>query len=163
MVGLYYFEENANHAEFGTIDQPRTYLSDTGIIPGPQFPIQVLSLATTRYVTADAKSKAIYAQVTWHFTDAWSLTLGGRYTKDDRSATRFLDQTGAAFVPTGQIATPRSWWAFPSTSAIQPRILVQQQPELQQVQPGRHDRLVNHAGRQHVPAHRHRLQGRRFE
>ncbi len=106
VVGLYYFEENANHAEFGTIDQPRTYLSDTGIIPGPQFPIQVLSLATTRYVTADAKSKAAYAQGTWHFTDAWSLTLGGRYTKDDRSATRFLDQTGAAFVPTGQIATP---------------------------------------------------------
>jgi len=50
-------------------------------------------------VTADAKSKAAYAQVTWHITEPLSLTVGGRYTKDNRDATRYLNQTGTAFVP----------------------------------------------------------------
>ncbi len=92
--GLYYFQENANHAEFGTIDQPKTYPSAFG---GP--PIPVLTLDTTRYVQAYAKSRAAYFQATWHITDPLSLTLGGRYTKDDRSASRYLNQTGAAYVP----------------------------------------------------------------
>jgi iron complex outermembrane recepter protein len=94
VLGLYYFQENANHAEFGTINEPKTYPSAFG---GP--PIPVLTLDTTRYVTAEAKSKAAYAQVTWHISDPLALTLGGRYTKDDRSATRYLNQTGAAYVP----------------------------------------------------------------
>jgi iron complex outermembrane receptor protein len=89
VAGLYYFDEHANHAEFGTIDIPREY------VPG----IPLFTEATSRYVTADAKSKAAYAQFTWHVTDPLSLTIGGRYTKDDRSATRDATTQGAAFIP----------------------------------------------------------------
>jgi iron complex outermembrane recepter protein len=87
VVGLYYFHENANHAEFGTIGIPKEF------IPG----IPIFTEDQSRYVTAEAKSKAAYAQVTWHITDPLSLTLGGRYTKDDRSATRDAITTGVQF------------------------------------------------------------------
>jgi iron complex outermembrane recepter protein len=85
--GLYYFQENANHAEFGTINIPKEF------VPG----IPIFTEDTTRYVTTYAKSRAAYFQATWHITDPLSLTLGGRYTKDDRSATRDALTTGAAF------------------------------------------------------------------
>jgi iron complex outermembrane recepter protein len=87
--GLYYFQENANHAEFGTIGIPKEF------VPG----IPIFTEDTTRYVTTYAKSRAAYFQATWHITDPLSLTLGGRYTKDDRSATRDALTTGAQFNP----------------------------------------------------------------
>jgi iron complex outermembrane receptor protein len=88
VVGLYYFQENANHAEFGTIGIPKEFFPGSG---------PVFSEDQSRYVTAEAKSKAAYAQVTWHISDPWSLTLGGRYTKDDRKATRDALTTGTSF------------------------------------------------------------------
>jgi iron complex outermembrane receptor protein len=87
VAGLYYFDEHANHVEVGTIGIPLEY------IPG----IPLFSELEQRYVTADAKSKAAYAQFTWHVTDPFSITLGGRYTKDDRSATRTYTITGTQF------------------------------------------------------------------
>ena len=89
VFGLYYFDEGANHWEGGTIDIPREFL------PG----IPIYTEQSSRYVTADAKSKAAYAQVTWQVTQPLSITLGGRYTKDDRSATRDYSTEALAFVP----------------------------------------------------------------
>ena len=88
MAGLYYFDEHANHAEFGTIDIPKEF------IPG----IPIYSEVTNRYVTADAKSKAAYFQATYQITEPLSLTLGGRYTKDTRDATRTYTSNALAFV-----------------------------------------------------------------
>ena len=91
--GLYYFHEDANHVEAGTIGLTKTFPS---IIPGaPDIPY--LNEDTDRYVTA-AKSEAVYAQLTWHISDPFSLTVGGRYTEDHRDATRSSNQTGFAFV-----------------------------------------------------------------
>ena len=92
VVGLYYFQENANHAEFGTIGIPKQFFPGSG---------PVFAEDQSRYVTAEAKSKAAYAQVTWHISDPWSLTLGGRYTKDDRKATRDALTTGSSFTAPG--------------------------------------------------------------
>jgi iron complex outermembrane receptor protein len=92
VLGLYYFQENANHAEFGTIGIPKEFYPGAG---------PVFSEDQSRYVTAEAKSKAAYAQVTWHMNEAWALTLGGRYTKDDRKATRDALTTGSSFTPFG--------------------------------------------------------------
>lgn len=82
VAGLYYFDEHANHAETVGIGIPL-------FAPGPPlfFPY---SQVTDRYVKADAKSKAVYAQGTFKITEPLSLTLGVRYTKDDRSASRSL-------------------------------------------------------------------------
>jgi iron complex outermembrane receptor protein len=93
VAGLYYFQEHANHTENGTIGIPL-------LAPGAPlfFPFNELD---QRYVTTDAKSKALYAQGTWKLTNPLSLTLGGRYTKDDRGATRNLNdqQTITALIP----------------------------------------------------------------
>ena len=89
VAGLYYFDESANHAEAGTIDIPREF------IPG----IPIYTSATQRYVTADAKSKAAYFQATYQITQPLSITLGGRYTKDTRDATRTYTSNSLAFVP----------------------------------------------------------------
>lgn len=37
----------------------------------------------------DTKSQAVYAQGSYDLDDAWTLTLGGRYTKDDKKADVF--------------------------------------------------------------------------
>src|SRR5580698_5966371 len=79
--GLYYFRENANHGENVTIDIP-----DPTIFVSP-VPIHEL---TERYVHAQATSKAVYGQATWHITQPLSFTVGARYTKDDRTAERDL-------------------------------------------------------------------------
>ena len=92
VAGLYYFHENGNHAEFGTIGIPLEFYPGAG---------PVFAEDQSRYVTAQAKSKAAYAQVTWHISDPLSLTLGGRYTKDDRSATRDALTTGSSFTQPG--------------------------------------------------------------
>jgi iron complex outermembrane receptor protein len=89
VAGLYYFDEHANHAEFGNINIPREF------IPG----IPIFNENTTRYVTADSLSKAAYAQASWKITEPLTLTLGGRYTKDNRDATRNATTNELLFNP----------------------------------------------------------------
>ena len=68
VTGLYYFEEdgeNVNELEFAIAN----------FVSGSQF---------------GTESKAVYAQGTWHATDRLDVTLGGRYTDEDK--TFFPDQ-----------------------------------------------------------------------
>jgi iron complex outermembrane receptor protein len=106
VFGLYYFNERAsdwartpntnkwNAALNGyTINDPSTYLSAT------------LARASTAY----AKSYAAYGQVTYNPFDPLHITVGGRYTKDDKNgllytvngaATNFtFDQSNNRFDP----------------------------------------------------------------
>jgi iron complex outermembrane recepter protein len=41
--------------------------------------------------SVDTTSYAAFAQGTWHFNDAWSLTLGGRYSVDDKDFSAMRD------------------------------------------------------------------------
>ena len=71
VAGLYYFDEGASHLNQGAIP---TY-----------------STTKYRFVEADSNSKAAFGQVTWTpdiLDDRLELTLGARYTKDKRSASR---------------------------------------------------------------------------
>jgi iron complex outermembrane receptor protein len=89
LVGLYYFEEKGAHRQ----------QLDLRYDPFGSF-----SIPSDRYVTADAKSKAIFAQATWTpdlLDDRLSLTVGGRYTKDERSATRRIEEAGDILEPGG--------------------------------------------------------------
>ena len=74
-LGLFYFRESGWHAE-------------------------TTSVGSDRYVTATSKSAAVYSQLTWTppiLDERLDLTVGGRYTKDDRSAGRSIIANG---VPT---------------------------------------------------------------
>ncbi len=78
IAALYYFEEDAKHFQNVTI---------TDIFPPP------LLSTKDRYVDAHATSKAAYAQLGWTppvLDDRLELTFGARYTEDERSATRQL-------------------------------------------------------------------------
>jgi iron complex outermembrane recepter protein len=91
VAGLYYFDEHANHVEVGGINIP--------LEPIPGLPIPIYTDVQQRYVTAEAKSKAAYAQFTWHVTEPLSITLGGRYTKDNRDAARTYTSDALALAP----------------------------------------------------------------
>lgn len=70
VAGLYYFSEGGSHEE-------------EQVFNGSAFP--------GFYVTADTKSQAAFAQVTWTpdiLDDRLDLTVGGRYTKDEPGAAR---------------------------------------------------------------------------
>jgi iron complex outermembrane receptor protein len=76
-AGLYYFKESGSHFEH----------SNGG------------GLLKDRDVTATSKSEAAYAQLTWTppvLSDRLDLTVGGRYTKDDRDAARSQTIAGVA-------------------------------------------------------------------
>lgn len=79
--GLYYFREKGSHLQ----------LQDLGLLP---FGITVDS---ERLVRAKSISKAAYLQATWTppvLEDRMKLTVGGRYTRDEREASRDLSVTG---------------------------------------------------------------------
>jgi iron complex outermembrane receptor protein len=69
-AGLYYFQESGSHYE-QAVAYGGGYVQD-------------------RYVDADSKSQAVYAQATWTppAFERLDLTVGGRYTKDKRDASR---------------------------------------------------------------------------
>jgi len=70
--GLFYFKDSDSH-------RARSVVANASV--------------SNRYVTSCAKSMAAYAQLTWTpdiLDGRVDFTLGGRYTKDDRDATRIL-------------------------------------------------------------------------
>jgi iron complex outermembrane recepter protein len=80
VAGLFYFDEGANHLEDVDIPIPQIFVDQSKY----------------RYVHAEAKSKAAYAQATWTppvLADKLSLTVGARYTKDNRAASRDFTQS----------------------------------------------------------------------
>lgn len=74
------------HSDY-QLDQKSFHLF--GLIPGG------FSQAFTDF---DTDSWAVFAEADWHFTEQWTLTLGGRYTRDkkkmQRSADTWLSPTG---------------------------------------------------------------------
>ena len=86
VAGLYYFKENVERAErFVTYWDP--------ISPG------VTSLTSPGDVTflqdATTESYAAFGQFTWYMTEALGLTLGARYTEDDKE----IDNTAVSNIP----------------------------------------------------------------
>jgi len=85
-AGLYYFKEDANHLEIVSVQIPAFGVDDPG---------------DPRYVVAESKSKAAYAQVTYTppiLDSKLDITVGARYTKDDRTASK-TDPRSVGIVP----------------------------------------------------------------
>jgi len=80
VAGLYYFDEDADHLQ-----------TNEFIIPGQP------TSSSYRFVDAKSESRAAYAQVTWTppvLEDRLDVTLGARYTEDERKATRDYSISG---------------------------------------------------------------------
>ena len=138
LLGLYYFKEEGDHFQHIDID-----IAGFGVF-----------INKDRDIDAESESKAAFAQVTWTpaiLDDRLELTLGGRYTEDNRKATRTTLNTFNGF-PTG-VEPSR-----PDDAADRE----QHRRGLQQVQPGVHCECGVDRRREHLSPHCDRLQGRRY-
>lgn len=79
----------------------------------------------------DTSSQAVFGQGTYDFNEKWSLTLGGRYTKDDKEADVFRftylgikyphDDVGAPLVVNSDFGTQADWSRFSPHASVQYR------------------------------------------
>jgi outer membrane receptor protein involved in Fe transport len=53
----------------------------------------ILGYHQTKDFDSASDTYAAFAQATWNMSDTWRLTLGGRYTVEDKEAQRFLDMS----------------------------------------------------------------------
>lgn len=91
-VGLFYFEEKAT--------QLRSSLANPfALLTRPMDPVNVFRSPTLADLVPSPEAKvknsasAIYGQMTWNpawFDSRWSLTVGGRYSRDERELERTL-------------------------------------------------------------------------
>lgn len=82
VVGALYARDKSQRYSRIALGTEFTYTyPDTGETVGlaPPFPDLAVNQNDSDFVN---KSTAIYGEVTYHFTDAWSFTAGGRYTHD---------------------------------------------------------------------------------
>jgi outer membrane receptor protein involved in Fe transport len=59
-----------------------------GVAPGLE---AVANLDSTRFYTGDSKTYAAFGQFTWSLSDRARLTLGGRYSREEKGGRRFVD------------------------------------------------------------------------
>ncbi|HEY5721019.1 MAG TPA: TonB-dependent receptor [Allosphingosinicella sp.] len=74
LVGVYYLDANANNI-FDVV------LATTGAVIG------IPGFTASTFGDVDTKTWAVFADMTYKFTDQWSVSLGGRYTNDKRNST----------------------------------------------------------------------------
>ena len=72
VAGLYYFTEDTDRVE--------QFRIDVNMVATGQFTVGNEYTRTQNETT----SYAAYGQANWHINDRWTLTLGGRFTKDER-------------------------------------------------------------------------------
>jgi iron complex outermembrane receptor protein len=118
VVGLYYLNE--------TVD--RTEIADLVSVIGSQLPTVLGGLTgiSGSYQDADNTSMGAFASMTWKFTDAWSFTVGGRYTreeKDIRTQVRRIADTDAILAAppteTYDVSASDTWSKFTPRAALQ--------------------------------------------
>ena len=95
--------------------------SVTGLVPGGTVPLVAAAapLATVQDFEIDGKTFAAFSQATWHITDNFELTLGGRYTEETR--TSYLETRGADLAEVTSIissADPRFVPILPDMAAL---------------------------------------------
>ena len=94
IAGLYYFTESGDQA-----------LTDN-------IPLFFLFNLAPTFLSMDTKSWAAFGQGTWHFNDQASLTLGARYTSDDKSFSGDLQTGFGNPVPRTRVDLSRTWTSF---------------------------------------------------
>jgi iron complex outermembrane receptor protein len=75
-AGLMYFD--------GDMDGTQSFHAVAGAIGGPSAP----ALARHEFYQSQTESLAAFAEIDWHLGDKFTLTLGGRYTDEDRDGAK---------------------------------------------------------------------------
>ena len=121
IVGLYYLDANASN----TFD---VLLAETGAL------ISAPGLNAQTYGDVNTETWSIYADFTYDINDKWALSLGGRYTEDDRTG-RVLRRTfvggyspefGGTAIP---IATTSDFNGKASFDDFSPRVSLSYKPD----------------------------------
>ncbi|MBD2859854.1 TonB-dependent receptor [Spongiibacter sp. KMU-158] len=95
--------------------------SVTGLVPGGTVPLvaAALPLATVQDFEIDGETLAVFTQATWHVTDDFEFTVGGRYTQETRDSylvTRSADLEAVTSIISS--ADPRFVPIMPSMGAM---------------------------------------------
>ncbi len=96
VAGVYYFESEGDYQL--TFDARDLVVAGFETVVSPRSDL-------------DVEAWAVYGQATYAFNDAWSLTLGGRYSEEDKDIT--------AESPSGPISDSDSWDEFTPTATLQ--------------------------------------------
>ena len=108
LLGLYYYSENVSRTE--TIEFGPASLLSALVYPAP--------LVWDFGVNVDAKSYAMFGQIQWKIVENLSLTLGGRYSWDQKKVT-FDTKTTVPFVITDfNTSLSRNWDSFDPTVSL---------------------------------------------
>ena len=111
IAGLYYFDS-------------KTLRTDV-ILPGPAFVVPAFAALPGSYgQDLDVTSYAAFGQLTYHFTDQLGITLGGRYTRDEKQSRQSTDPFGP--VPRYTANLTPEWSSFDPALSLQ----YQMNPEL---------------------------------
>jgi iron complex outermembrane recepter protein len=84
LIAAYYFKEDL------------TGDNRVGLNPGVEVAPALRSLRLNFFGTAEAESYAVLGQATYNLTDQWALTLGGRYTSEERVGDSVFTVLGSA-------------------------------------------------------------------
>ena len=93
VTGLYYYTGTAA----GAFDAVLGYLN---LNPDPADPIWPVGLTQQVAGSVDTDSLSAYAHYNWSFAEDWNLSLGGRYTRDEKDAQVFKGNFAGTYSPT---------------------------------------------------------------
>jgi iron complex outermembrane receptor protein len=91
-VGVMYFD--------GNMDGTQSFHAVAGAIGGPSAP----ALARHEFYSSETESYAAFAEVDFHLSDAATLTMGGRFTDEDRAGQK-AQRPGAVYSDPSQADT----------------------------------------------------------
>lgn len=98
VAGLYYFNERAEEIA-ATPNTNQWNSTGTGYIIRDAMTWQRSALSISRASFAESKSYAAFGQMTWNATDALKLTLGGRFTRDQKKGDLYKVNNAASAFP----------------------------------------------------------------
>jgi iron complex outermembrane receptor protein len=118
ILGLYQYHEQVYQPSGvrvplqAELDQPRAFGGAPATSLGPPNPDRILQNAGA-YLDADAR--AVFGQIDYAFTDHWKMTLGARYTEDNKDAEEFRTRVLYGFATRIPAGTPGAgfWTGLP--------------------------------------------------
>lgn len=94
ITGFYYQDSELEFTDFFAIPADSILVGALNGVAAPGTGTLLADTATARAFEQDAELLSAFAQVTWNVSDDLRLTFGGRFSQDDKSASRDLAFTG---------------------------------------------------------------------